>query len=108
MAAVNAVRLPRDLTVEVGALTLPAWLAVVREANGQPRNDPSGRLHPNGGLFDTLLESGPWWAGGTAEEYPEARIVFDETGVRIIGKTDAATAEIARAADVVLDTRETT
>lgn len=52
-----AARMPRELTVEVGSVTMPAWLAVVREANGN-------------GQFDTLLASGPWWAGGTAEEYP--------------------------------------
>jgi hypothetical protein len=53
------------------------WLNVVREANG---------IHP--GMFGAPLSLDEWWAGGTAEEYTDARVLHrgDDT-VSIVSKT---------------------
>jgi hypothetical protein len=66
------------------------WLDLIHEAN---------RIAP--GMFGEPASSGPWWAGGFAEEYPDARVIFrrdeDPESVSVISKTDRG-AEILSAA----------
>lgn len=55
------------------------WLDVIHAAN-KVAPDTFGRPLP---------ESGDWWAGGHAEEYPHARVIHrDDETVSIVGKTD--------------------
>ena len=53
------------------------WLELIWAAN---EIDPTMFMAP-------IIEE--WWAGGTVEEYPDARVIFtgDDT-VRIVSKTD--------------------
>jgi hypothetical protein len=64
------------------------WLDLIGEAN---------RLHPD--LFDEPVSVGPWWAGGSVEQYPHARIIhhpdesvsvlaLDELGHAVLTQAD--------------------
>jgi hypothetical protein len=66
------------------------WLDLIREA---------GAAHP--GFFGAPESVGPWWAGGSVEEYAHARVIhhlddsvsvvaLDDLGDRILTETDAA------------------
>jgi hypothetical protein len=64
------------------------WLAVIHEVN---------RLAP--GTFGQPESQGDWWAGGTVEEYPDARVLFREDGtVSIVSRTGHGAGLLARAA----------
>lgn len=56
----------------------PEWFAFIRRVNELAKGrgeDP---------VFDKPDHMGPWWAGGTVEEYPEARIIFRPDGTESI------------------------
>jgi hypothetical protein len=64
------------------------WLQVVREANG---------IEP--GVFGSPTHTGPWWAGGSVEDYPDARIIHrDDGSVSVVSVTERGTRAIAGAA----------
>jgi hypothetical protein len=66
-------RLPNGITVN----DLP-WLEAIKTANGI---DPE--------MFRAPEHTGPWWAGGSVEEYPHARVIHrDDDSVSIVPKTD--------------------
>lgn len=68
-----------------GSLT---WVDLIREC---------GAISP--GMFTSGHTSGPWWAGGDAEEYSDARIIHRPDGtVSIVSLTDEGAATIAEAA----------
>lgn len=68
-----------------------AWLDVIHAAN---------RISP--GMFGAPYETGPWWAGGSVEEYPDARVLHRGDGsVSVVSKTDKGAAVLSAAADVV-------
>jgi hypothetical protein len=67
------------------------WLDVVRAANG---------IAP--GMFGSPYFVGPWWAGGSVEEYAEARVIHrDDGSVSIVGKSVTAERVLAQAANEV-------
>lgn len=51
------------------------------------------------GFFGAPQYTGDWWAGGTVEEYGQARIVRDTSSVRIIGSSARGDLVIAEAAE---------
>jgi hypothetical protein len=51
------------------------------------------------GFFGAPTATDDWWAGGTFEEYPEARIITDASGVRIVGTSPAGDLVIQEAAE---------
>lgn len=67
----------------------PEWLAVIHMAN---QIDP--------GIFGRPEELKRWWAGGSVEEYPDARVIFvGDESVRIVAKTkrgDKTLREVAK------------
>lgn len=78
------------------------WLTVIHEAN---RLRKAAGLEP---MFDNPTSTGDWWAGGWAEEYPEARVLHRDKGpdghytnVSIHGKTPEAEALLDEAANNV-------
>lgn len=87
-AALTAARFPREPDINVartpGATT---WLNLVWECNAIDAD-----------FFTAATHSGDWWAGGTVEEYPHARIIRDDDSVRIAAKTEHGADVIARAA----------
>lgn len=69
--------------------TKSEWLSVIHEANRIAGNEFFGRpeLHA------------PWWAGGTVEEYPDARVIHRGDGsVSIVSKTKYGDQILRRAA----------
>lgn len=63
------------------------WLAVIHKAN---------RISP--GMFGTPTSIGPWWAGGSCEEYPDARVLHRGDGsVSIVAKTEHGAVVLAEA-----------
>ena len=77
----------------------PEWLKVIWACNDISREwSPTGGDDLSTRMFGAP-EIGPWWAGGTVEEYPDARVIHrgDET-VSIVGKTERGDAALARAA----------
>lgn len=67
------------------------WLKVIWEAND---------IRP--GTFLSPEHTGPWWAGGEVEEYPDARVIHRGDGtVSIVSKTDEGD-RVLRAAAVNL------
>lgn len=72
---------------------LPQWLRVIREVN---------KHRPD--TFGQPVSTGPWWAGGYVEEYPDARVILpaegrsEEEGVLILALTDEVAAALAAAA----------
>jgi hypothetical protein len=75
----------------------PEWLQVIHAANvSQP------------GMFGEPESTGPWWAGGYAEEYPDATVILDGDGsARIVAKTARGTAVLTRVARAMgLDVEE--
>jgi hypothetical protein len=66
------------------------WLDLIGEAN---------RLHP--GFFGEPTSVGPWWTGGSVEQYAHARVIhhldesvsivaLDETGDSVLARADTA------------------
>lgn len=55
------------------------WLQIIHESN---------RIHP--GMFGAAESRGPWWAGGSVEEYTDARIIHrdDSPTVSVVSKTE--------------------
>jgi hypothetical protein len=82
------VRTPGKAYDAAGKHTGPGeWLTVIHEVN---------RIAP--GTFGEPQSAGPWWAGGWAEEYADARVLHREDGsVSLVSKTDRG-AELAQAA----------
>lgn len=61
------------------------WLDAIHAANAI---DPK--------MFGTPDHTGPWWAGGSVEEYEHARVIHrDDDSVSIVPKTDHG-AEVLR------------
>lgn len=74
----------------------PEWLRVIHEVN---------RLHDADGgekgdrPFSAPEHLGPWWAGGSVEEYPDARVLHRGDGtVSIVSKTERGDELLRRAA----------
>ena len=66
----------------------PEWLKVIWECNRLTEGEMFGQ---------PVIE--PWWAGGTVEEYPTARVIFvGDESVRVVGKTEEADEIIRQAA----------
>lgn len=75
-------------TSEVDARGVPEWLRIVRAVNA---------IIP--GTFGLPDRSGPWWAGGHAEDYPTARIIFrddDPPSVSIVAKPNMDSMDAVR------------
>jgi hypothetical protein len=69
------------------------WLTLIRICN---------ELAPE--TFGAPTSTGPWWAGGSVEEYPTMRVLHREDDtVSIHGKTEAATALLERAEELLRD-----
>lgn len=63
------------------------WLDLIREANGVEAK-----------FFDAPESSGPWWAGGSVEEYADARVIHREDGsVSVVATSDHGTEILNRA-----------
>ncbi len=70
----------------------PEWLELIHTVNARAANRESR-------IFGKVLDTGPWWAGGSVEEYEHARVIHrDDDTVSVEGKTDAASTAIAEAA----------
>lgn len=56
-------------------------------------------------FFNKPDRVGPWWAGGTVEDYPEARIIFRPDGTESIQATSERVARLfdQAYADVILN-----
>lgn len=64
------------------------WLTVIHEVN---------RLAP--GTFGAPDSLGPWWAGGSVEEYQDARVIHRPDGtVSIVSKTPRGAGLLSEAA----------
>lgn len=77
----------------------PEWLAFIWRVNELAKDrgeDP---------VFGKPDHMGPWWAGGTVEDYPEARIIFRPDGTKSIhAKSERAAQLFDQAyADVILN-----
>jgi hypothetical protein len=58
----------------------PEWLKIIREANEFASEGDN--------LFFGAPKIEDWWAGGTVEEYPDARFIFGGDGTcRVCAKT---------------------
>jgi hypothetical protein len=68
----------------------PEWLRIVHKAN---EIDPE--------MFGEPDSIGPWWAGGTSEEYTHARIILRDGGndTLIASKTDHGCDVLKQAAE---------
>jgi hypothetical protein len=67
----------------------PEWLRVIHAAN---------EVEP--GMFGAPVSAGPWWAGGYAEEYADARVVLDDDGsARVVAKTARGESVLRQAAE---------
>jgi hypothetical protein len=66
----------------------PEYLVLIHEVNG---------IAPE--TFGATESVGPWWAGGTVEEYADARVIHREDGTSsIVAKTEHGNALIRQAA----------
>lgn len=83
------IRTPGKAYDDTGRHTGPGpWLGVIWEAN---------RIDPD--MFGAPLRTGPWWAGGSVEEYADARVLHRTDGsVSIVSLTDRGAAILAQAA----------
>jgi len=64
------------------------WLDVIHQAN---------RIKAD--MFGQPYHTGPWWAGGYVEEYPDARVLMrGDESVSIFSKTDDGEAVLRQAA----------
>lgn len=81
----------------------PEWFAFIRRVNELAKGrgeDP---------VFDKPDHMGPWWAGGTVEDYPEARIIFRPDGTESIQAKSERAAQLFDQAytDVILNSEGT-
>lgn len=68
------------------------WLSLIHKSNELAGN----------GFFGEPEVHGPWWAGGTAEEYPDARVIHRGDGsVSIVSKTEYGDQTLRRAAEAL-------
>lgn len=63
------------------------WLDFIHVANG---------VAPD--MFGAAISRGPWWAGGSVEEYADARVLHREDGsVSVVSTTDRGRAVLGEA-----------
>lgn len=83
-----------------GSGVRPEWLAVIHEAN-QITEEAGERP-----MFAGPISSGPWWAGGFVEEYPDARAIVPDPergrqvaeGALLVSKTERGARVLRQAA----------
>lgn len=78
----------------------PEWLQLIWECNELAFRDLWERDRPGDNRVFGAPEIGPWWAGGTVEEYPDARVIHRGDGtVSVVGKTERGDRMISLACD---------
>jgi hypothetical protein len=83
----------RFLNKQHGDESMTDWLAVIHHVNA---TRTAAGAEP---LFGRPTHAGPWWAGGSVEEYERANVILREDGtVNIEGKDEEATRLIEEAA----------
>lgn len=68
------------------------WLDLIHHANGVDE-----------GLFGEPTSVGPWWAGGSVEEYPDARVIHHDDGREPMDRSVSVVALTQRGHDALTE-----